>query len=55
MNDKVNPNCPCPKTKCKYHGHCMECRKQHNGKPFCSSTGLKKRIADLLFNSSKTK
>jgi hypothetical protein len=32
----VRPDCPCPKSSCKLHGRCAECRAKHGRKgPRC--------------------
>jgi ferredoxin len=40
-------DCPCPKTRCAFHGQCELCRARHhakNGLPYCErSTGGKKK------------
>jgi len=48
MDNRKNTQCQCPKIKCPNHGHCVECKKAHNGKSFCTANGFKKAIAKLL-------
>jgi len=44
MDKNMNKKCQCPKTQCPNHGNCVECRKTHNGKSFCTTNGFKKKI-----------
>jgi len=54
MKTETNPNCQCPKTKCPNHGNCVECKRAHTGKSFCTANGVKKAIAKLLAKGGRT-
>lgn len=54
---KLNPDCPCKRTKCSRHGNCVACRERHAGKdepPACMRPSQKEKRALRRQNRGKT-
>ena len=52
---RINIACPCPNVKCKKHGDCVKCSKNHgNKKMYCKLADgcFRKRLCDKVFKSN---
>ena len=51
LASKADATCPCPKTKCEWHGRCHECVRIHrhygDHVPNCMQSMLQNRIREL--------